>query len=117
MLHRCGIILFAPATLMRLLLPPPTSFSTPVAREVSDDNLCKIYMRVSRLCLDSHATSMHAELSHFWRWCFGACCGAVVLLACIWLAYFGRTLSVYVYSLCASVCVCVCGPIYTISLW
>lgn len=135
MLHRCGIILFCPCHMDASTFPPlPPSLSpypTAVASEVSADNLCKIYIcefRVSSFCLvsrvsldslDSHMQlKMHVELSHFWRWCsHGAvvlwCCGA----ACFHLVslFWSHSVCLCISSVC--VCVSVCGPIYTISLW
>lgn len=69
MLHRrrCGIILFAAAAVPYLPLPPTLS-----AAPIPDDNLCKIYMRLSpALCVCSLQSrfSILMQLCQFWRWC------------------------------------------------
>jgi len=46
------------------------------------ETLSRVSLLASLDSLDSHATEMHAELSHFWRWY----CGGDVVLWCCFLA-------------------------------
>jgi len=74
----------------------------------SVSSLASRFSRFSRFTCNWNACRTFPLLEVvLWWWC-----GAVVLLPRIWLACFGRTLYVYVHTN-----VCVCGPIYTISLW